>query len=145
MTMANNNDVRWLQRFDSYRKALARLASVTETIDSPSDLSDLEQSGVIQWFEFTYELAWKVMQDLLEYKGYEFMKGPNGTLREAFADGLITNQDGWRQMAKDRTLMSHTYEESDAKRVVEQIFITYYPLLKQLSETLSEQQKAMES
>lgn len=143
--MANNNDVCWLQRFDSYRKALARLASVTETIDSPSDLSDLEQSGVIQWFEFTYELAWKVMQDLLEYKGYEFMKGPNGTLREAFADGLITNQDGWRQMAKDRMLMSHTYEESDARRVVEQIFITYYPLLKQLSETLSEQQKSMES
>lgn len=141
--MTEYQDIRWLQRFDSYKNALAKLASVTETVSSPSDLSELEQSGLIQWFEFTYELAWKVMQDLLEYKGYEFMKGPNGTLREAFADGLIGDQDEWRQMAKDRTLMSHTYDEDDAKRVVEQIFTTYYPLLKKLKKTLEEQQKSL--
>lgn len=106
--MAAKNDVCWLQRYDSYKKALAKLESVTESGKIPSGLSELEQSGLIQWFEFTYELTWKVMQDLLEYKGYEFMKGPNGTLREAFNDGLIGDQDDWRQMAKDWTLMSHT-------------------------------------
>lgn len=141
--MADKNDVRWLQRYDSYKKALAKLESVTESGNSPSDLSELEQSGLIQWFEFTYELAWKVMQDLLEYKGYEFMKGPNGTLLEAFNDGLIDDQDDWRQMAKDRTLMSHTYDEEDAERVVEYIFTTYSPLLEKLDKTLAEQQKTL--
>lgn len=141
--MADKNDVRWLQRYGSYKKAWAKIESVTESGRSPSDLSELEQSGLIQWFEFTYELAWKVMQDLLEYKGYEFMKGPNGTLREAFNDGLIDDQDDWRQMAKDRTLMSHTYDEEDAERVVEYIFTTYSPLLEKLDKTLAEQQKAL--
>lgn len=141
--MADDKDIRWLQRYDSYKKALAKLQSVTESGISPSDLSELEQSGLIQWFEFTYELAWKVMQDLLEYKGYEFMKGPNGTLREAFNDGLFTDQDDWRQMAKDRTLMSHTYDEEDAERVVECIFTIYSPLLEKLNKTLEEQQKTL--
>ena len=45
-------------------------------------------------------------------------------LREAFTDGLIDDHDAWRQMAKDRTLMSHTYDEQDAQRVVELIFMT---------------------
>ena len=141
--MTDKNDVRWLQRYGSYKKAWAKIESVTESGRSPSDLSELEQSGLIQWFEFTYELAWKVMQDLLEYKGYEFMKGPNGTLLEAFNDGLIDDQDDWRQMAKDRTLMSHTYDEEDAERVVEYIFTTYSPLLEKLDKTLAEQQKAL--
>ncbi|MDY4409364.1 MAG: nucleotidyltransferase substrate binding protein [Prevotella sp.] len=61
--MADNNDVRWLQRYDSFRKALDRLESVTLSGRHPSDLSELEKSGLVQWFEFTYELAWKVMQD----------------------------------------------------------------------------------
>lgn len=142
--MASENDVRWLQRYDSYKKALKRLKSVPEAGMSPSSLSELEQSGLIQWFEFTYELAWKVMQDLLEYKGYDFMKGPNGTLREAYNDGLITDQDEWRQMAKDRTLMSHTYDERDAERVVELIFSSYIPLLAELDDTLAKQKQMLE-
>ena len=139
--MADNNDVRWLQRYDSFRKALDRLESVTLSGRHPSDLSELEKSGLVQWFEFTYELAWKVMQDLLEFKGYEFMRGPNGTLHEAFADCLIDDNDTWRRMAKDRTLMSHTYDEQDALRVVELIFKDYTPVLHKLSETLASQRQ----
>lgn len=141
MLMTDNTDVRWLQRYDSFKKALGKLESVTLSGRCASDLSELEQSGLVQWFEFTYELAWKVMQDLLEYKGYEFMRGPNGTLHEAFTDGLIDDHDAWRQMAKDRTLMSHTYDEQDAQRVVELIFKDYTPLLQKLSDTLAKQQQ----
>ena len=65
--MADNNDVRWLQRYDSFRKALDRLESVTLSGRHPSDLSELEKSGLVQWFEFTYELA---AADLLK-DGYE--------------------------------------------------------------------------
>ena len=117
---------------------------MTRSGKSPSELSELEQSGLVQWFELTYELAWKVMQDLLEYKGYEFMRGPNGTLREAFTDGLLDDHDTWRQMSKDRTLMSHTYDEQDTQRVVELIFKDYTPLLRKLNETMASQQKELE-
>ena len=83
-------DVRWLQRLDSFRKACRRVLEITESDKEPDDLSELEQEGLVQRFEYTYELAWKVMQDFLKYKGYDFALGPNGTLQKAFEDGLIT-------------------------------------------------------
>lgn len=134
-------DVRWLQRYDNFHKALANLTSVTESGRAASSLSDLEKAGLVQYFEFTYELAWKTMQDLLEYKGYEFVKGPNGTLRMALADGLIADQDGWRSMAKARTLMSHTYDENDAANIVEAIYEVYSPLLVELDDTFKNQKR----
>ena len=53
MLMTDNTDVRWLQRYDSFKKALGKLESVTLSGRCPSDLSELEQSGLVQWFEFT--------------------------------------------------------------------------------------------
>lgn len=87
-------DVRWLQRYDSFHRANKRIQEVIETFSSPESLSELEREGLIQRFEYTYELAWKTLQDLLKYKGYEFMQGPNGTLRQAFEDGWVVNHDG---------------------------------------------------
>lgn len=137
--MTNNKDIRWLQRYDSFKKALSRLTSVTESDRTASDLTDLEKGGLIQWFEFTCELAWKVMQDLLVSKGYEFVKGPNGTLQMALQDGLIEDQDGWRAMAKARTLSSHTYDEDEADGIVESIYAEYSDLLTQLADRLAKE------
>ena len=75
MFMAENKDVRWLQRYDSFKKALEKLKKLsTLSGRCPSDLSELEQSGLVLMFEFCL-LSWlgKVMQDILEYKGYEFI------------------------------------------------------------------------
>ncbi len=137
--MTNNKDVRWLQRYDSFKKALSRLTSVTNSDRAASDLSDLEKSGLIQWFEFSYELGWKVMQDLLVSKGYEFVKGPNGTLQMALQDGLIADQDGWREMAKARTLAVHTYDEDEANEIVERIYSEFSGLLTVPSNKLAQE------
>lgn len=141
--MTDNKDIRWLQRYDSFKKALSRLTSVIESERTVSDLSDLEKSGLIQWFEFTYELAWKVMQDLLVSKGYEFVKGPNGTLQMALQDGLIENQDGWREMAKARTLSSHTYDEEEAGDIAGRIYSEFFGLLTELSGKLAVEEASL--
>lgn len=141
--MADNKDIRWLQRYGSFKKALSRLTSVVESGRTVSDLSDLEKSGLIQWFEFTYELAWKVMQDLLVSKGYEFVKGPNGTLQMALQDGLIEDQDGWREMAKARTLSSHTYDEEEADDIAVRIYSEFFGLLTELSGKLAVEESAL--
>ncbi|MBQ4009418.1 MAG: nucleotidyltransferase substrate binding protein, partial [Bacteroidales bacterium] len=78
--MEQEQDIRWLQRYANYHKACQRLVSVTESGIRVEDLSELEQEGIVQRFEYTFELSWKVMQDFLVYKGYEFMTGPNGTM-----------------------------------------------------------------
>lgn len=130
------NDIRWQQRYDNYHRACMKLLEVTESDRFVDDLSELECEGLIQRFEYTYELAWKVMQDLLVYKGYQFVSGPNGTLRMAFEDGLITDHDGWRRMGKARNTVSHVYSREEAQEIVRLIFSEYAPLLKTLDVTL---------
>ena len=100
------------------------------------DLTELEVEGLVQRFEYTFELSWKVLQDLLIYKGYEFMLGPNGTLKKAFEDGLISDHDGWRRMARSRNTLSHVYDETEIKQIVGLIYRDYAPLLKHLDEEL---------
>lgn len=136
--MEHPTDIRWLQRYSNFHKACQRLLEVTECYKSIDDLSELEQEGLVQRFEYTFELSWKVMQDLLIYKGYDFMLGPNGTLKMAFEDGLISDHDGWRQMAKSRNMLSHVYDEEEADAIVKLIFDRYASLLKSLDNKLEQ-------
>ena len=134
--MEQQADIRWIQRYANFHKACARLIEVTESDRLMGDLSELEIEGLVQRFEYTFELARKVLQDLLIYKGYEFMLGPNGTMKMAFEDGLITDHDGWRRMAKSRNSLSHVYDEEEVLPIVRLIYSDYAPLLKQLDESL---------
>ena len=139
--MEQQTDIRWLQRYSNFHKACQRLIEVTESGITVDDLSELEQEGLVQRFKYTFELSWKVMQDLLTYKGYEFMTGPNGALKMAFEDGLITDHDGWRLMVKSRNTLSHVYDEDEATAIAGLIFTKYAPLLKALDEKLEQLSK----
>ena len=134
--MEEQKDIRWIQRYANYHKACGRLVEVTEADRFLEDLSELEVEGLVQRFEYTFELAWKVLQDILIYKGYEFMLGPNGTLKMAFDDGLISDHDVWRKMAKSRNTLSHVYDEEEVLPIVRLIYSDYAPLLKKLDEDL---------
>ena len=135
--MGNQNDIRWIQRYSNYHKACQKLLEVTEGTRPLEALSELEREGLVQRFEYTFELAWKVLQDLMIYKGYEFMLGPNGAMKMAFEDGMLSNQDGWRKMAKSRNTLSHVYDEDEAEAIMKLVFDEYAPLLKQLDERLN--------
>ena len=135
--MEQQTDIRWIQRYANFHKACSRLVAVTEADRFMDDLSELEIEGLVLRFEYTFELAWKVLQDLLIYKGYEFMMGPNGTLKMAFDDGLIADHDGWRKMAKSRNTLSHVYDEEEVLPIVKLIYSDYAPLLKKLDEELN--------
>lgn len=139
-----HQDIRWIQRYANFHKACQRLLGVTQSGHSIDDFSELEQEGVIQRFEYTFELAWKTLQDLLIYKGYEFMTGPNGTLKMAFEDGLISDHERWRKMAKSRNTLSHVYDDEEVREIIMLIFSEYAPLLDELDkqfETLSQDEQ----
>lgn len=133
----DNKDIRWEQRFANFKKALAKLAEVAESADL-SKLSELEKEGLIQRFEYTYELAWKTLQDFLKSKGYFDIAGPNAVLTQSFQDGYIVDGDGWKRMKKSRELTSHTYDSDTAGEIAEAIFKSYFSLLKQLEERLEQ-------
>ena len=100
-------DIRWIQRFQNYRKALAQLNEALD-LSKKRELSPLETQGLIQAFEYTHELAWNTLKDFLESKGVSHLYGSRDTTREAFAAGLLAEGDVWMQMIQSRNQTTHT-------------------------------------
>src|SRR2546427_9230192 len=122
--MPKNPDVRWRQRLQSFRKAFGQLSKAAATA-AQRDLSDLEQQGLIQAFEFTHELAWNTLKDFLESRGAAKIYGPKDATREAFSRGLIANGDEWMAMIQSRNRSSHTYNEKTAKELADAILSSF--------------------
>lgn len=134
------NDIRWKQRFQNFDRAFILLRSALE--DQPLDqLPDLEQAGVIQRFEYSYELAWKTMKDYLEDNGVVISPvTPRNVIKEAFAAGLIKEGQIWVDMMLHRNLLSHTYDFSNFKKVLEAVDNFYLSTLGDLHEWLMARQ-----
>jgi nucleotidyltransferase substrate binding protein (TIGR01987 family) len=130
------DDIRWQQRFSNYQKALAQL----ETFAQPPALNEREQQGLIKAFEYTYELAWNTLRDLLRSQGNAGLLGSRDTLREAFRLGLIEAGDTWMLMIQDRNLTSHTYNRATADAIGQQILSRYLPCFQQLRARLEHRQ-----
>ena len=128
--MDNTQDIRWKQRYAHFQKAF-RLLEQTVAIAHPSDA---ERAGLIQFFEMTFELAWKMLKDYLESEGFTVIS-PRATLKQAFQAGLLDDGHVWLEALTDRNLTVHTYEESIALAVEQSIRTRYYPALLALHQT----------
>ncbi len=131
-------DIRWKQRFDNYKRALHQLTLAVQLLEQ-RPLSDLEQQGIIQGFEFTHELAWNVLKDYLEYEGIQGLIGSRSSVREAFKRGLITDGEAWMDMIEKRNLSSHTYNHEVATEMASAIHDRYYPAFLALQEQLGKE------
>jgi nucleotidyltransferase substrate binding protein (TIGR01987 family) len=123
----SNEDIRWKQRFQNFKKAFALLEEAVE-INNRQGLSDLEEQGLIQRFEFTHELAWHVLRDYFYYQGNTQITGSRDATREAFNKGLIQDGEGWMGMIKSHNQSSHTYNEEVADELKEKIVKNYHSL-----------------
>lgn len=121
-----NSDIRWIQRLDNYGRALQTLRSAAE-LAAQRPLSELEQQGLIQGFEFTHELAWNLLKDFLEAQGIAGLIGSRDAIRTAFKNGLLEDGETWMEMIKARNLSSHTYQLSLAQRIATDILARFYP------------------
>lgn len=131
-----NKDIRWIQRFNNYKKALVRLTEAVE-LSEERELSELEQQGLIQGFEFTFDLAWKTLQDFLrEHKRPNDNGGPSVIITQALADGIIKGEEDWKEMKRSRDLTSHSYDEETADEIAEKIIGIYQTLFVQLETRL---------
>lgn len=117
-------DIRWMQRFDSFVRALSQLEEAC-ALAASRPLTRLEEQGLIQAFEFTHELAWKTLKDFLESRGARDLYGSKDTTREAFRSGLVNDGDTWMDMIASRNLTSHTYDEGTASRISARILGSY--------------------
>jgi nucleotidyltransferase substrate binding protein (TIGR01987 family) len=122
-----SHDIRWEQRLTNYSTALAQLTKAVG-LAGERPLSDLEQQGLIQAFEFTHELAWNVMKDYFAYQGNTSITGSRDAVRESFDKGLVADGEGWMEMIKSRNQSSHTYNQKVTEEIVDKIVNRYHSL-----------------
>jgi len=127
-------DVRWQQRFANYNRALEQLEQFFE----PPALNAREQQGLIKAFEYTFELAWNTLRDLLRSQGNTTLLGSRDTVREAFRLGLLDDGEAWMLMIQDRNLTSHTYNRATADAIAANISGRYLHCFRQLKTRLDQ-------
>ncbi len=126
-------DIRWIQRLNHFTRALRQL----EKFIAKGELNELEEQGLIQAFEYTFELSWNVIKDYFESQGETGILGSRDAFRLAFRRGLIENGDVWMSMIRSRALTSHTYNEEIARQVASAIVSQYFPEFIKLHATLT--------
>lgn len=132
--MENLKEIRWKQRFENFDKSYKLLKKYS----NQEITTELERAGIIQFFEMTFELAWKVLKDYLESEGY-MVKSPRETVKQAFQIGLIDNGHIWIDALSNRNLTTHIYDEELATKMTSEILNAYLPELDKLYNKLSEE------
>ena len=116
-----SKETRWKQRFENLQKAF-RLFEEAATAD---ELSRLEQEGLIQRFEYTFELSWKTLKDYLEAQGIS-ATFPRDVIKESFRAGVIDDGETWIEILEKRDTLSHTYDEAKFQQSVEAVQKRFY-------------------
>lgn len=141
-------DIRWEQRFSSFRKALIKLNEAVELLknndqeeeeyNNSSSIKEILKEGLIQRFEYTHELAWKTMKDYIAYQGNSDIKGSRDATREAFKIGLINDGEVWMDMISSRNKTTHTYNDATATEIYDKIIYEYYTVFNDFMKIMEE-------
>lgn len=123
----NKKEIRWEQRFVNFKKAFTVLEKAVK-IKEPSEV---ERGGIIQFYEMTFELAWKTIKDYNESEGI-ISKTPREAIKQAFQIDIIKDGHAWVDALEDRNLTSHIYDEKTILLIVSKIKNRYYQMLKEL-------------
>lgn len=124
----NLKENRWRQRFHSFEKAFKQFYTALMDFEK---LNILEKEGLIQRFEYTFELAWKTLKDYLEYQEVA-VSFPREVIKAAFHHGLIEDGETWMDMLEKRNLLAHTYEEKHFQTAVLLVKDHYYKAIAQV-------------
>ena len=131
------SDIRWAQRFENYRKALPQLTQAVGMYDESAEA--LIREGILHRFEFTHELAWKVMKDFLEYEGHQNITGSRSASRQAFALGLLEGDaQVWMDMIHSRSRTVHTYDAQILEDEFRKVRYRYTPAFVQFEQKMAE-------
>jgi nucleotidyltransferase substrate binding protein (TIGR01987 family) len=117
---------------DQFTKALERLREgIREAVD------ELDRDGVIQRFEFCFELLWKTLKIFLEDRGLE-AKSPKDALKASFGQGWITDEDAFLDMLADRNKTSHIYSREESQKIFDRIKQQHFIQIEELGRRLED-------
>lgn len=125
---------KFTDKMGKFENALSRL------LESIKDYGEFHNSsirdGVIQRFEFCTELALKAVREYLINEGYTEISSPKAVMKQAFAAGLITNENSWIDLLNARNMTSHVYDDEMAEAIFQKIQGVYYNLFHDLIKKL---------
>lgn len=124
-----------VNKITNYKNALSRLKEGVEKYDEQNDLL---RDGLIQRFEFTFELAWKTLKVIFEDEGLAGLNSPKTVLREAFSAKLIDDDGVWLDMLTYRNTTAHIYNEKLSVEICNNITAKYIAVFEQLADRISE-------
>jgi nucleotidyltransferase substrate binding protein (TIGR01987 family) len=134
-------DSRYKQRFAHFEHALVLLRNAVEP--GTATLSPLEREGVVQRFEYTFELAWKTLKD---YLGHEGMAVVPTTAQQVFKaaveSNIISDEQIWIAMLDHVAFLAHTYEAIRFEQAVDAIASRYLPALTSMHGWFQQRQAA---
>ena len=117
---------------DNYLRAVQRLGEALE--EYAANPTDTVRDGVIQRFEFTFDLAWKSLKEYMQDQGATTpLQFPKQVLREAYAAELIDDERLWLDMLNARNQTSHIYDDHTAAVIAAKIQNAYLPELQKLA------------
>lgn len=133
---------RWHYRFANYRRAVSRLQDAVERLGR-GELDELGREGLVQRFEYTFELGWKTLADYLAEQGVTVpIGGTRGIIRAAFESGIIGDGDGWIEALKARNESAHVYDEDRIDAIIIAVGAHYLQLLVALKSRLERELEA---
>lgn len=131
-------DIRWKQRFQNFQRAFTLLREILESTENLLSLEPIVKEGIVQRFEYTFELAWKTLKDKLIEDGLQLEKiSPKYVFKFAYQHKYLDSIELWIEMTNDRNLMSHTYDFATFDMVIVKLKNDYFPLLDKLYSDLS--------
>ncbi len=127
-----SKDIRWKQRFQNFDRAFKLLRQALEE-KKLEEFNMLEREGLIQRFEYTFELAWKTLKDYLKENGSNLLElTPRSVIKEAFAVGILHDGQVFIDMMLSRNLLSHCYDFEKFNEVLVTINARYLGALGEL-------------
>ena len=133
----NGEDIKIVKlaiKIEAYDNAIDKL---NKSLEKDIREDDLYLDAIIKRFEFSYELAWRLMKKVLAYEGID-AQSPRMIIREAFNAGLLKKADVWLDMLEKRNLSSHTYNQETAEAIYKFIKEKYVKELNDLKAKMKE-------
>lgn len=130
-----SNPERWKQRLQNLQKAEKRLTRAC----AQESYNELELAGLVQTFEFSFELTWKTLKDLLEFEGFD-VASPRSVMRTALEARHITSEQCETLLTAliKRNLLTHTYDEENVKEAQALIVNEFAPAISSITDYLTD-------
>ena len=125
-----------MKRYEERRIDLDNaIKSLKEGLSQEAD--DLRIDGVLQRFEFTFELAWKCIKDYLEIQGIVSSIGsPREIIQLAYKHNIIDDGEKWIEMMLSRNNLSHMYDKNVSRNIYDKIKSEYVTLIEKLQDKI---------